>query len=73
MVAQSKPLRYSSGAFSGLEIVVEDDKRQVVYWVKCDRDVKPNRYVWNDMFRMLDDLSRLMVQRGPIEFMIRES
>lgn len=47
--------------------------RPIVYWLKCDRDKVPHRVVARNLLDLLRDLEHYMVERGPIEFMNRES
>ena len=52
---------------------VTDPPRPVVYWIKCDRDLQPLRYAFDDPHDMFKQLTRKIAERGPIEFMVRES
>lgn len=47
--------------------------RPVVYWIKCDHDHVPVKHSFATLHDMLRGLSRLMTERGPIEFLVRES
>ncbi len=45
----------------------------IVYWIKCDRDLQPLRYSFADLNDMFRQLTRKIAERGPVEFMVRES
>ena len=45
---------------------------KIYYWIKFDKDYKPEKYIVENWVEFLSLLSNRALERGPIEWMIRD-